>query len=97
MTQPDQPGYREPSTPTTTAPWNPRAVRGHASEFLYRMRGRDAVYIRLRRCIGGTACIHRDGGQGKFQFRDSDHGGLVVIKQPPMIRSQVGRKPSIDR
>ncbi len=27
MTQPDPTGYREPSTPTSAAPWNPRAVR----------------------------------------------------------------------
>lgn len=26
MKQPDPPGYREPSTPTAAAPWNPRAV-----------------------------------------------------------------------
>ena len=27
MTQPDRPGYREPSPPSATAPWNPRAAR----------------------------------------------------------------------
>jgi hypothetical protein len=27
MTQPDRPGYREPSPPSVTPPWNPRAVR----------------------------------------------------------------------
>ena len=47
---------------------NAQRLRGQASEFLYRMRGRDAVFIRLRRCIGSTTCIHRNGGQGKFQF-----------------------------
>jgi hypothetical protein len=55
--------------------------------------GRAAVRFGFSVGIGRASGFDRQGGQGEFEFSQSNHGGLVFIKQAPILEAHFGPCP----
>ena len=65
---------------------NFKCVACKRSQRSNRMGQRFAVFVGLTWRIGRAANVKGQGGEGEFEFSDTQHRGLVVIKQAKMIR-----------